>query len=259
MIALLRLEEHGTTVRREVRAGVTTFLTMSYIVVLNPLILSQAGMPADGVLAATCLAAALGSALMGLLTNYPFALAPGMGLNAFFTYTVVLSLGLPWQGALAAVFVSGAIFLGLTLTRLREAAVNAIPLGLKCAISVGIGFFIALIGLNERRPRRFPSGDRKPRPGGRPLLRRRRAAGPAAARHLHGQHRPGPGRAGGDGRPRRAPRPQSAAVGHGRHHSSRPAPGGDRKRHGGVSSAGPRGWPRPSSPSTSRRLRAPAC
>ena len=149
MIGLFRLQEHGTTARREVRAGVTTFLTMSYIVVVNPLILSQAGMPADGVLAATCLAAAAGSALMGVLTNYPFALAPGMGLNAFFVYTAVLSLGLPWQGALAAVFVSGVIFLGLTLTRAREAVVDAIPLSLKCAISVGIGFFIALIGLKN--------------------------------------------------------------------------------------------------------------
>ena len=149
MIGFFRLEEHGTSARREVRAGVTTFLTMSYIVVVNPLILSQAGMPHEAVLAATCLAAAVGSALMGLLTNYPFALAPGMGLNAFFVYTAVLSVGLPWQGALAAVFVSGVIFLGLTLTRAREAVVNAIPLGLKCAISVGIGFFIALIGLKS--------------------------------------------------------------------------------------------------------------
>lgn len=149
MIGFFRLEDHGTSARRELRAGVTTFLTMSYIVVVNPLILSQAGMPHDAVLAATCLAAAVGSALMGLLTNYPFALAPGMGLNAFFVYTAVLSVGLPWQGALAAVFVSGVIFLGLTLTRVREALVNAIPFGLKCAISVGIGFFIALIGLKN--------------------------------------------------------------------------------------------------------------
>lgn len=146
---MFQLEEHGTTVRREVRAGVTTFLTMAYIIAVNPLILSQAGMPADGVMAATCLAAAFGSLLMGLLTNYPFAMAPGMGLNAFFVYTVVLGMGVPWQGALAAVFVSGILFLLLTLTRAREAIVNAIPLSLKCAISVGIGFFIALIGLQN--------------------------------------------------------------------------------------------------------------
>ena len=149
MLARFQLEAHGTTVTREVRAGLTTFLTMAYIVVVNPLILAQAGMPADGVMAATCLAAAIGSLLMGLLTNYPFALAPGMGLNAFFTYTVVLGMGLPWQGALAAVFVSGVVFLLLTLTRAREAIVNAIPLSLKYAIGAGIGLFIALIGLKN--------------------------------------------------------------------------------------------------------------
>ncbi|MDP6014973.1 MAG: NCS2 family permease, partial [Candidatus Latescibacteria bacterium] len=146
---MFQLEEHGTTARREIRAGVTTFLTMAYIVALNPLILSQAGMPADGVMAATCLAAAVGCLLMGLLTNYPFALAPGMGLNAFFVYTVVLGMGVSWQGALAAVFVSGLLFVLLTLTRAREAIVNAIPPPLKYAISVGIGFFIALIGLKN--------------------------------------------------------------------------------------------------------------
>lgn len=146
---MFQLEQNGTTVRRELRAGVTTFLTMAYIVAVNPLILAQAGMPADGVMAATCLAAAFGSLLMGLLTNYPFALAPGMGLNAFFVYTVVLGMGVSWQGALGAVFVSGLVFIGLTLTRAREAIVNAIPLSLKCAIGVGIGFFIALIGFEN--------------------------------------------------------------------------------------------------------------
>jgi AGZA family xanthine/uracil permease-like MFS transporter len=146
---MFHLEEHGTTARREIRAGVTTFLTMSYIVAVNPLILAQAGMPAEGVMAATCLAAALGSVLMALLTNYPFALAPGMGLNAFFVYTVVLGMGVPWQGALAAVFLSGLLFLVLTVTRAREAVINSIPLSLKYAISVGIGFFIALIGLKN--------------------------------------------------------------------------------------------------------------
>jgi len=146
---MFKLAEHGTTVRREIRAGLTTFLTMAYIIAVNPLILSQAGMPADGVMAATCLAAALGSLLMGLLTNYPFALAPGMGLNAFFVYTVVIGMGVSWQGALAAVFVSGILFVLLTLTRAREAIVNAIPLPLKYSIGVGIGFFIALIGLKN--------------------------------------------------------------------------------------------------------------
>jgi AGZA family xanthine/uracil permease-like MFS transporter len=122
---------------------------MAYIAVVNPLILADAGMPKEAVAAATCLAAAFGSILMGRLTNYPFALAPGMGLNAFFTYTVVIGMGLSWQGALAAVFVSGVLFLALTLTGARQAIVNALPLSLKCAISVGIGLFIALIGLKN--------------------------------------------------------------------------------------------------------------
>ena len=146
---MFHIDEAGTTVRREVRAGVTTFMTMSYIIAVNPLILADAGMPRDGVMVATCLAAALGSFLMAFLTNYPFALAPGMGLNAFFVYTVVLGMGISWQGALGAVFISGVIFLVLTLTKAREAIVNAIPLSLKYAISVGIGFFIALIGLKN--------------------------------------------------------------------------------------------------------------
>jgi AGZA family xanthine/uracil permease-like MFS transporter len=122
---------------------------MAYIIVVNPLILSEAGMPKDAVMVATCLAAALGSFLMGWLANYPFALAPGMGLNAFFVYTVVLGMAIPWQGALAAVFISGLVFLILTLTRAREAIINSIPLSLKCAVSVGIGLFISLIGLKN--------------------------------------------------------------------------------------------------------------
>ena len=122
---------------------------MAYIIVVNPLILAEAGMPKDAVMVATCLAAALGSFLMGWLANYPFALAPGMGLNAFFVYTVVLGMGIPWQGALAAVFISGLVFLILTLTRAREAIINAIPMSLKYAVSVGIGLFIALIGLKN--------------------------------------------------------------------------------------------------------------
>ncbi len=146
---MFRLDRAGTHVGREIRAGLATFATMAYIIVVNPHILAAAGMPADGVMAATCLAAALGCFLMGGLTNYPFALAPGMGLNAFFTYTVVLGMGLSWQGALAAVFISGALFFTLTLFRARQAIVNAIPVNLKSAISVGIGFFIALIGLKN--------------------------------------------------------------------------------------------------------------
>ena len=146
---MFELEKHGTSVRQEIRAGVTTFMTMSYIIVVNPLILGDAGMPRDGVMVATCLAAALGCVLMALFTNYPFAMAPGMGLNSFFVYTVVVGMGVSWQGALAAVFISGLLFVALTLTRVREAIVVAIPLHLKYAISVGIGFFIALIGFKN--------------------------------------------------------------------------------------------------------------
>jgi AGZA family xanthine/uracil permease-like MFS transporter len=144
-----KLKENGTNTRTEITAGITTFMTMAYIIIVNPLILSDAGMPAGAVMVATCLAAALGTFLMGFLANYPFALAPGMGLNAFFTYTVVLTMGLSWQAALAAVFISGIIFLLLTLTKAREAIVNSIPLSLKYAVSVGIGLFIALIGFQN--------------------------------------------------------------------------------------------------------------
>lgn len=144
-----KLKENGTTVRTEIMAGVTTFMTMAYIIAVNPIILSDAGMPYGAVMVATCLAAAIGTFAMGLFANYPFALAPGMGLNAFFTYYVVLTLGLSWQAALAAVFISGIIFLVLTLTKVREAIVNSIPLSLKYAVSVGIGLFIALIGLKN--------------------------------------------------------------------------------------------------------------
>jgi len=148
-IMLCKLDLAGSTPRQEIRAGVTTFMTMAYIIAVNAQILGDAGMPREGVMAATCLAAAFGSLLMGLLTNYPFALAPGMGLNAFFAYTVVLGMGLSWQGALAAVFISGLVFLLLTLTGARRAIVDGIPLSLKYAISVGIGLFIALIGLEK--------------------------------------------------------------------------------------------------------------
>lgn len=136
-------------IRREIRAGVTTFMTMAYIVVVHPLILADAGMPRDGVMTATCLAAALGCFLMAFLTNYPFALAPGLGLNAFFAYSVVLGMGISWQGALAAVFLAGLVFVVLSVTPAREAIIDGIPMSLKAAMSVGIGLFIALVGLEN--------------------------------------------------------------------------------------------------------------
>ena len=144
-----KLSEHGTTARVEVLAGVTTFLTMAYIVVVNPAILSNAGMPVAAVAAATCLAAGLGSILMGLLSNYPLALAPGMGLNAYFTYTVVKGMGIPWETALGCVFLSGVIFLLLTVAGLRQLIVDAIPRSLFAAVAGGIGLFIAFIGLSD--------------------------------------------------------------------------------------------------------------
>ncbi len=146
---LFKLQENKTDVRTEVMAGITTFMTMAYIIFVNPSILSIAKIPFGAVMFATCISAAFGTILMSLLANYPFALAPGMGLNAFFTFTVVLNLGLPWQAALAAVFISGLIFLLLTLTKAREAIVNHIPMSLKLSVGVGIGLFIALIGLKN--------------------------------------------------------------------------------------------------------------
>lgn len=143
------LRAHGTTVRTEVEAGLTTFLTMAYVLAVNPLILHQAGVPFEGALFATAVSAAVGCFLMGILANYPFATAPGMGLNAYFTYAVVLGLHYPWQTALGAVFLSGVVFLILTLLRIRELVVKAIPLGLKLATGAGIGLFIAFIGLKN--------------------------------------------------------------------------------------------------------------
>ena len=141
------LSGHGTTVRTEVFAGLTTFVTMAYIVVVNPAILGAAGMPVAAVAVATCLASGLGSILMGLLSNYPLALAPGMGLNAYFTYTVVKGMGLPWQTALGCVFISGVAFLILTLAGVRQLIVSAVPRPLFAAVVGGIGLFIAFIGL----------------------------------------------------------------------------------------------------------------
>src|ERR1700692_714317 len=135
---LFDLRGHGTTLRTEVVAGLTTFLTMAYIVVVNPAILGAAGMPVAGVAVATCLAAGFGSILMGLLSNYPLALAPGMGLNAYFTYTVVQGMGLPWQTALGCVFVSAVAFLILTVAGVRQLIIRAVPRSLFAAVSGGI-------------------------------------------------------------------------------------------------------------------------
>jgi AGZA family xanthine/uracil permease-like MFS transporter len=139
--------EHQTTWRTELLAGVTTFITMAYIIFVNPSILSQTGMPLAAVTISTCLCAAVGSILMGALANYPLALAPGMGLNAYFTYTVVKGMGVPWQTALGAVFLSGIIFLLLTFGGIRQRLVAAIPYQLHAAVAGGIGLFIAFIGL----------------------------------------------------------------------------------------------------------------
>ena len=139
----------GTNWRTEVLAGVTTFLTMAYIVLVNPAILAQSGMPLPAVTAATCLSAALGSILMGVVARYPIALAPGMGLNAYFTYTVCLKMHIPWQTALGAVFLSGTIFLLLTAFGIRQLILRSIPQELYAAVACGIGLFIAFIGLTK--------------------------------------------------------------------------------------------------------------
>ncbi|MGB3778202.1 MAG: NCS2 family permease [Tunicatimonas sp.] len=146
---LFRLKENQTTVRTEVVAGLTTYFTMAYIIFVNPSILAKAGMDYNSVLVATCLAAALGTLLMGFLANYPFAQAPGMGLNAFFTFAVVLQNGFTWQQGLAIVFISGVLFILLTLTGARSAVVEALPYSIRYAIPAGIGLFITLIGFNN--------------------------------------------------------------------------------------------------------------
>ncbi len=143
------LERYGTTVRTEIVAGVTTFMTMAYIIFVNPQILADAGMDQGAVFVATCLAAAFASAFMGLFANYPIALAPGMGLNAYFTYGVVKGLGYSWETALGAVFLSGVLFLIVSLTRIREWVIDSIPISLKLAIAAGIGMFLAIIGLKS--------------------------------------------------------------------------------------------------------------
>lgn len=144
-----KLSEHGTDVRTEILAGITTFMTMAYIIFVNPGILSTTGMPFGSLLVATCLGASLATFLMAFLANYPFALAPGMGLNAFFAFTVVLGMKIPWQVALAAIFIEGVIFILLTCTKVREEVVNSIPKTLKIGVSAGIGIFITFIGLQS--------------------------------------------------------------------------------------------------------------
>lgn len=144
---VFHLSENGTSVKTEIMAGITTFMTMAYILAVNPAIMSAAGMDKGAVLTATAIAGFLGTVLMAAFSNYPFALAPGMGLNAFFAFTVVKQMGYTWEMALAAVFVEGVIFIVLSLTNVREAIFNAIPLNLKKAVSAGIGLFICFIGL----------------------------------------------------------------------------------------------------------------
>ena len=144
-----QLREHGTTVRTEILAGITTFLTMSYIIFVNPEILSSTGMDKSAIFVATCLAAAIGTLIMAFLANWPIGMAPGMGLNAFFAFTVVGALGYSWQQALGAVFISGVIFLLLTLTGIRSWLVAGIPKSLRAAIAAGIGLFLAIIALSS--------------------------------------------------------------------------------------------------------------
>ena len=146
---VFKLSENNTNVKTEVMAGITTFMTMAYILAVNPSILSAAGMDPTAVLLATALASFIGTAAMALMANLPFALSAGMGLNAYVAYTVCLGMGYTWQVALLAVFVEGLIFIVLSLTNIREAIFNAIPLALKRGVSVGIGLFIAFIGLQN--------------------------------------------------------------------------------------------------------------
>ena len=144
-----KLAENQTSVRQEMLGGFTTFVTMAYVVVVNPQILSQAGVPVDGALFATCISAAVGTLVMGLYANYPIALAPGMSLNAYFTYAVCIGMGIPWRTALGVVFFSGVAFLVLTVTKIREQIVNAIPDSVKFSTAAGLGMFIAFIGLRN--------------------------------------------------------------------------------------------------------------
>jgi adenine/guanine/hypoxanthine permease len=146
-----RLTENHTSIKQELLGGLTTFVTMAYIVVVNPQILAQAGMPADGVMFATCLSAAVATLVMGLYANYPIALAPGMGLNAYFTYSVCIGMHVPWRTALAVVFFSGLLFFVLTVTKVREQVVNGMPDCLKYSVAAGIGMFIAFVGMRNAK------------------------------------------------------------------------------------------------------------
>ena len=148
---LFKLTENHTTVQRELLGGLTTFITMAYIIVVNPRILAEGGMPIEGVVFATCVSAAVATLVMGLWANYPIALAPGMSLNAYFTYSIVIGRGIPWTTALGVVFFSGLLFLVLTLTRVREQVVNGIPDCLKHGTAAGIGLFIAFVGLRSAK------------------------------------------------------------------------------------------------------------
>lgn len=146
---LFKLEQHGTTIARELQAGATTFAAMAYILAVNPAILAAAGMPKDGLVTVTAVAAAVSTLLMALFTNFPLALAPGMGINAYFAFTVCLGLGVPWQSALGLVFINGFAFLALSFSGIREKIINGIPFQLKMAITCGVGLFIAFIGLKN--------------------------------------------------------------------------------------------------------------
>ncbi|HEV2612101.1 MAG TPA: NCS2 family permease [Noviherbaspirillum sp.] len=149
MERFFKLKEQGTDVRTELLAGLTTFLTMAYIIFVNPSILGDAGMPKDAVFVATCVAAAIGTLVMGLYANYPIALAPGMGLNAYFAYGVVKGMGYTWEAALGAVFISGCLFLAISLFRIREMIINGIPHSIRTAITAGIGLFLGIIALKN--------------------------------------------------------------------------------------------------------------
>lgn len=149
MDKFFKLKQHDTTVSTEIIAGLTTFFAMSYIIFVNPAILSQTGIPWGAVFLATIIASAIGTLIMGLVANVPYALAPGMGLNAFFTYTVVFALGFTWQQALAMVFICGIINIILTVTKIRKLIIAAIPRSLQSAIGGGIGIFIAYIGIKN--------------------------------------------------------------------------------------------------------------
>ena len=146
---MFKLKEHETDVRTELLAGLTTFLSMAYIIFVNPAILADAGMPKDAVFVATCVAAAIGTLVMGLYANYPIALAPGMGLNAYFAYGVVQGMGYTWEAALGAVFISGLLFVAISVLGIRELIINGIPTAIRTAITAGIGLFLALIALKN--------------------------------------------------------------------------------------------------------------